>query len=78
MKCMGCNEIMSDFNLICDKRGFYLDVKYPHESRPRYFIDMKKQECTCAGFMFGSICKHIKKYRNKLYSLQLVWDEINE
>jgi len=66
---------MSDFNLIPDKNGFFLDIKYPHEKRPRYFIDIKKQECTCAGFMFCNNCKHMKKYQNKLHALQLVWDE---
>lgn len=66
---------MSDFNLIPDKRGFYLDVKYPHETKPRYFIDMIRRFCTCAGFMFTTHCKHMKKYQNKLHSLQLVYDE---
>lgn len=68
---------MSDFNLVCGK-GLFLDVKYTHEQKPRYFIDIKKQICTCAGFMFTSHCKHFTKYLNKLRAIQLVWDETNE
>ncbi len=68
--------ILSDFNLIPDKLGLYLDVKYDHEEKPRYFIDVKRQECTCMGFMFIGNCKHMKEYQRKLYGLQLIWDEI--
>lgn len=66
---------LSNFNLVCDKQGLYLDVKYPHEERPRYFIDIKRQECTCMGFMFVGRCKHMREYKRKLHGLQLVWDE---
>ena len=39
-----------DFDLLPDNKGFFLDVKYPHEDKPRYTIDLLKWECTCTGF----------------------------
>lgn len=39
---------MSDFDLIPDPRGLFLDVVYPQE-KPRYSIDLLKWTCTCTG-----------------------------
>ena len=41
---------MSDFDLIPDNKGFYVDVKYPDEDKPRYSIDLIKWTCTCTGY----------------------------
>ncbi len=38
-----------DFDLVPDSRGFFLDVKYPHEDKPRYTIDLTGWTCTCEG-----------------------------
>lgn len=38
-----------DFDLVPDKKGLFLDVKYPHEKKPRYTIDLIKWTCTCTG-----------------------------
>lgn len=39
---------MSEFDLIPDPKGFFLDVKYPQE-KARYTIDLIKWTCTCTG-----------------------------
>ncbi len=40
---------MSDFELIPDPKGLFLDVKYPDEEKSRYTIDLIKWTCTCTG-----------------------------
>lgn len=61
---------MSDFELIADPKGLFLDVKYPENEKPRYTIDLMKLECTCKGYTIEQarakkenrtpkICKHL-------------------
>ena len=38
-----------DFDLWPDNKGLFLDVKYPHEDKPRYSIDLLEWTCTCEG-----------------------------
>lgn len=39
-----------DFDLTPHNNGFFLDVKYPHEDKARYTIDLLKMECECTGY----------------------------
>ena len=53
---------MAEFQLISDpKAPNWVDVKYPHESRPRYMINLKNKSCTCKGNSMGDVCKHLKE-----------------
>lgn len=55
-----------DFDLTPDTQGLFLDVKYPHEDKPRYTIDLINMSCTCMGFTMGKMCKHIEEVKFRL------------
>lgn len=43
---------------ICEKNPNYADVMYGDKAR--YSISIRKNECTCKGYMFTRSCKHLK------------------
>jgi len=66
-----------DFELIPDEKGFYLEVKYPLEDKPRYHIDLIKWDCTCIGCTMEQAkakkenrkpkdCKHLDEVRFRI------------
>ena len=63
---------MSDFDFIPDKKGLFLDVKYPEEEKSRYIINLIRWTCTCIGHTIelarainekrkAKNCKHLKE-----------------
>lgn len=61
----------------------YLDVWYPHEIKPRYLIDVKKEECTCVCFRDTSNCEHIDEIIRRLKAVMhdsiddIIWTKKN-
>ncbi len=64
--------LLSDFDFVPDKKGLFLNVKYPGE-KPRYSIDIIKWTCTCTGHTMEQVrairdpthkaknCKHLEE-----------------
>ena len=55
-----------DFDLIPDVRGLFVDVKYPHEDKPRYTLDLITMKCTCMGNTMEKDCKHLDEVRFRI------------
>lgn len=63
---------MSDFDLVPDKRGLYVDVVYSDMIKPLYIIDLLNWDCTCIGYTIEQArakkenrkpnnCKHLEE-----------------